>query len=127
LSNADLEKLYGSFDIENPDGRQNKVFVDFIMFFCYRGRENLRDLKRGDFILDENRKYIELRDMTTKNHRDELHDGESHGGRIYKTGMILCSFQSFKKYLSVLNKIVMRFFQRPMKDVTNSTSSVFYD
>lgn len=24
--------------------------------------------------------------MPTKNHRGELHDGESHGGRIYKTG-----------------------------------------
>jgi hypothetical protein len=104
LSNADLEKLYGSFNIETPVGFQNKVFVDFKMFFCNRGRENLQDLKRGDFIVDENRKYIELRDMTTKNHRDELHDGESQDGRIYKTGRKLCPFQSFTKYLSVLNK-----------------------
>ena len=127
LSNADLEKLYGSFDIETPVGLQNKIFVDFMMYFCNRGRENLRDLKRGDFIVDENREYIELRDMTTKNHRGELHDGESQGGRIYKTGRKLCPFQSFTKYLSVLNKDCDAFFQRPKKDVTSSTSSVWYD
>ena len=42
-----------------------KVFVDFMIYFCNSGRENLRDIEKSD-VADE----------------------ESQGGRIYKTGKI---------------------------------------
>lgn len=51
LSREDLTLLYNYFDSNTPKGLQDNVFVDFIIYFCNRGRENLRDIKKSDFIL----------------------------------------------------------------------------
>ena len=53
LSKEDLRQLYSSFDLETPKGLQDKVFVDFMLYFYNRGRENIRDLKPSDFIVDK--------------------------------------------------------------------------
>ena len=57
-----------------------------MLFFCNRGRENLRELKRDDFKFEgtgENR-YVELRDHLTKNHRGDGNDDEEYqDGRLY--------------------------------------------
>lgn len=123
LSKQDLQKLYRSFDIDTPAGLQDKVFVDFMLYFCNRGRENLREIKTSDFIFNEN-DYIELKDMKTKNHTGEIRDGTSQGGRIYKTGTDRCPFVSFQKYISLLNKKSEAFFQKPK---TNPTTDTWYD
>ena len=98
-------KLCSSFDVCTPKGLQDKVFVDYMLYFCNRGRENLRELKQTDFVIHENQDYIVLKDKPTKNHKGDLRDDESQGGRIYKTtfGDRLCLFSSFIKYLSKLN------------------------
>ena len=36
----DLLKLYGSFDVTTPTGRQEKVWFDLCLQLCRRGREN---------------------------------------------------------------------------------------
>ena len=102
LSKEDLRLLYSSFDLESPKGLQDKVFVDFMLYFCNRGRENIRELKRCDFIVEENEQYIKMRDRATKNHRGNIQDSQkSQGGRIYKSeNNILCPFTSFMKYRS---------------------------
>ena len=116
LTRNDLQKLYNSLDTGTPQGLQDKVFVDFIIFFCNRGRENLREIKKSDFIFDENGQFIEMRDMITKNHKGDMQDGTSQGGRIYKTGTDLCPYTSFMKYLSLLNPENEVLFQRPKSD-----------
>lgn len=104
----------------------NKVFVDFNIYFCNRGRENLRDIKKSDFIFDENDNFIVMRDVVTKNHKGDVADEESQGGRIYKTGKTSCPFLLFQKYLSVLHPDSSVFFQRPKLRI-NSESTVWYD
>lgn len=61
-----MGKLYNSFAIHTPTGFQNRLFVEFMIHFCNRGRENLRELKKSDFSMDENGNYNEMRDMATK-------------------------------------------------------------
>lgn len=46
IETDDLTVLYTAFDLENPSNHQNKVFLDFMIYFCNRGRENLRELKK---------------------------------------------------------------------------------
>jgi hypothetical protein len=77
----DIAIIYKSFNLDVPNDLQNKVFVDFMLFYCNRGRENLRELKKTDFTFhgSGDNKYIALRDHSTKNHRgDSKDDNESH-------------------------------------------------
>ena len=52
----DIKKLYrcGVFNTENPTSLQNKVFFNIMLFFCQRGRQNLRQLKKTDFEIKVN-------------------------------------------------------------------------
>lgn len=127
LSKEDLRKLYSFFDLDSPKGLQDKVFVDFMLYFCNRGRENLRELKVSDFIIDENHNFIEMRDKMTKNHKGDVYDEKSQGGRIYKSDHILCPFASFMKYLSVLNPMCDAVFQRPKSKENLKDSNIWYD
>ena len=34
LTKEDLVKLHSSFDFETPKGLQDKIFVDYMLFFC---------------------------------------------------------------------------------------------
>ena len=47
-----------------------------MLYFCNSGRENIRDLKPSDFIVDKKEQYIELKDRTTKNHRCDIQDSQ---------------------------------------------------
>lgn len=113
----DIAIIYKSFNLDVPNDLQNKVFVDFMLFYCNRGRENLRELKKTDFSFhgSGDNKYIALRDHSTKNHRgDSKDDNESQGGRLYvMPSNPLCPVKSFVKYLSVLHPDCDYFWQRP--------------
>lgn len=37
ISRPDLQKLYSSFDLEEAEGLQNKVFVDYMLYFFNMG------------------------------------------------------------------------------------------
>jgi hypothetical protein len=50
IQNDDLKKLYDSFDLNVPVDLQNKVFIEFMLYFCNHGRENLRDLQKSDLL-----------------------------------------------------------------------------
>ena len=49
----DLRKLYFSeaFNTSMPTGLQNKVFFEIMLYFCRRGRENLRELTKDSFAV----------------------------------------------------------------------------
>ena len=72
------------------------------------------DLK-SDISINENGKYIEMRDMATKNHEGDEQDGKSQDGRIYRINGRLCPNKSFTKYLSLFNKDCDAFYQRPKR------------
>lgn len=126
----DLAVLYTSFDLENPSDLQNKVFLDFMIYFCNRGRENLRELQKQDFKFHGSgpNKYVTLRDHSTKNHQGDSTDtDESQGGRLYTVpNNVLCPVKSIEKYLAVLNPNCDSFWQRP-KIKEKKTEVVWYE
>lgn len=94
----DLKRLYDSsaLSTETPEGLQNKVFFEYMLNFCNRGRENLRDLKKDDFEIcsDGNRDYVTLKSSKlTKNHRgDEKEQQSEDANRMYDDRGIHCLF-----------------------------------
>ena len=74
IADEDIKKLYrcGVFNTENPTTLQNKVFFEIMLFFCQRGRQNLRQPKRTDFEIKVNsqgkRCVVKTTDEQTKNH-----------------------------------------------------------
>ncbi|XP_038045512.1 uncharacterized protein LOC119720063 [Patiria miniata] len=118
ISVADMEKMQASNDLDmsTPRGLQNKVFVDVMVYFCNRGRENLRDMKPSDFIISQDEddiQYVTRRDQMTKNNREN--DDESSSGFMYEIpDNDRCPVRSLKLYLSKLNpKSPDTFWQRP--------------
>ena len=51
ICEEDLKKLYEStaFGLDDPEKLQNKVFFEVMLYFCRRGRQNLRQLKKTNF------------------------------------------------------------------------------
>ena len=47
----DLNLLYSSFDIDSPTGLMEKVWLDIMVFFIRRGRENLRAMTKTTFSI----------------------------------------------------------------------------
>ena len=85
LEKADLEKLYASFNVTEPENLQEKVFIDILLYFGRRGRENIRELRVSDFSCrkdTDGQFYIYMeRDELTKNHKD---DSNIADGRMYE-------------------------------------------
>jgi hypothetical protein len=96
-----------TFNLNSPTDLQDRVFINFMLYFCTRWRENLRELKKEDFHFHGKgeQRYVTLRDHSTKNHRrDENDSTESQGGRLYVVPRnSMCPVQSLEKYMSVLN------------------------
>jgi hypothetical protein len=77
ISGDDLKKLYSSenvaFNIDTPAGLQMKVWFDLMFFLCRRGRENLRNMTKGTYRVDQDssgREFVyQAIDEADKNHR----------------------------------------------------------
>ena len=76
INKHDIKKLYesGLFSLTQPETLQNKVFFQIMLFFCRRGRQNLRELKMEDFSISTNssgvRFVCKVKDELTKNRRE---------------------------------------------------------
>ncbi|KAJ8040475.1 hypothetical protein HOLleu_14774 [Holothuria leucospilota] len=73
VSKEDMGKILDSLDITTPEGLQNKVFLDIMIYFANRGRENLRSMSISDFdvqVDEQNLRYIVRRDTLTKSRRE---------------------------------------------------------
>ena len=124
ISDEDIKKLYecGIFSTESPHTLQNKVFFELILYFCRRGRQNLRQLRKHDFVIKMNpqgQKYVVKSGDTT-----ELNDG-CGGGFMVATGNPLCPVFSFEKYLTHLNPLNEFLFQRSRENCPDGI--VWYD
>ena len=119
ISKDDMAKILSCLDISTPHGLQDKVFVDIMMYFANRGRENLRDMKITDFVIQKNEKglrYIIHRDMLTKTRREN--DDEGYSGHMYEiSGSPKCPVSSFLAYKEVLNPAQQCMWQRPKPKV----------
>ncbi len=125
ISDADIKRLYecGLFNTDSPSTLQNKVFFEVMLYFCRQGRQNLRGLRKDDFVIKVNpqgQKYVVKTSDTTK-----LDDGEE-GGIMVASDSPLCPVHSFEKYLSHLNPVNKFLFQRPRGNCPPD-SMVWYD
>ncbi|VDI61662.1 Hypothetical predicted protein [Mytilus galloprovincialis] len=128
--------IYSSLTQMDPVSLQQKVFIDLMLYFGRRGRENLRDLKVKDFEFskqgggDKEHRYIrKQRDELTKNHKE---DTKTAVGKMYRGESLLyfsddakCPVKSFIKYTTKLNTNCEYFFQRPKTTINDD--SVWYD
>jgi hypothetical protein len=91
ISDADMATLYSSgvLNSNSPQGLQYKVFLDVMFYTCRRGRENLRSMKKTDFVLRTDghgrRYYLNIAQYETKNHRgSDVNDYDATSARIYE-------------------------------------------
>ncbi|XP_021348603.1 uncharacterized protein LOC110447319 [Mizuhopecten yessoensis] len=88
INDDDLETLYAylSSDRESRQLLQYNVFVDLMLHFGRRGRENLATLKRSDFAVTTDAKHCMYvykdTEERTKNHQDD--SDRSGDGRMYE-------------------------------------------
>ena len=86
IEESDLKKMMNYLNNDANDNIKllEKVFVDIMLYFGRRGRENLRDLKITDFEVakdgDGSTYLYMVRDEKTKNHQDDKNTAE---GRMY--------------------------------------------
>nr|XP_054775587.1 uncharacterized protein LOC129284148 [Lytechinus pictus] len=130
ISPEDMEKIQRSLDLDDPQGLQDKVFIDVMLHFCNRGRENLREMTVDSFeICEEEGKcsYISFKDTLTKNNREDKLE-KSQGGIIAPTNGSRCPVASFLRYKSKLNPQCKWFWQRakPKHDLDPASFGPWY-
>ncbi len=125
ISAADMNIILASeeLDMSTPTGLQNKVFIDIMMNFCNQGRENMREMKPGDFTIfrdEDDVRYVTKREHMTKNNQEN--DNEMSSGFMDEVpGSDTCPVASFEMYLSKLNpKCPDTLWQRPLPAVPES-------
>lgn len=115
ISNEDMALIFDSLDITTPEGLQNKVFIDIMVYFANRGRENLRGMSVSDFELEtdgQGLRYITHRDTMTKSRRET--EDEEFSGHMYEIpGSNRCPVSTFLAFKEVLNPDVECMWQRP--------------
>ena len=103
IQDDDLKLLANYFEKnirDNPRVLQEKVFVDIMVHFGRRGRENLRNLKQMDFAVTTSIETKEMfvykcRDEATKNHQDDLGDKT---GKMFEIKGTYISIFKLKKF-----------------------------
>ena len=92
-----MTKILSSLDLNSPQGLQDKAFIDIMLYFANRGRENLQNMKITDFVVQKNehgQQYIIHRDALTKTRRENNNEGYS--GHMYEIpGSSKCPVASF--------------------------------
>ena len=90
----DLKKIYSTLKTTDPTSIQQKVFIDLMLYFGRRGRENLRNLKVDDFQVgikqgggDVEHRFVYIqRDELTKNH--QTYTNTTNGKMFEVKGML---------------------------------------
>ncbi|XP_062607914.1 uncharacterized protein LOC134269726 [Saccostrea cucullata] len=118
ISDEHLEVIYEHLtqNLEDAKMLQYKVFLDIMLHFGRRGRENLSSLTRKDFAVmrgEGNQLFVyKTKDEKTKNHQDDSE--KSSDGRMYEIkDSDRCPVRSFVKYLRRLSPHCPRLFQQP--------------
>ncbi|KAK3721649.1 hypothetical protein QZH41_003672 [Actinostola sp. cb2023] len=134
LESADIAKLKESAYLspEDPAGLLRKVWFFVTLYWCRRGCEGQRSLRRDSFKFEEDAEGNEYAIMShqerTKNHQGGLNDRPSDEilTRLYSANTPGDAYSCLKLYTSKLNPEQEAFFQRP-KSPFKSTDSVWYE
>ena len=119
---ADIVKIKKSpfLSHENPYGLLRRVWFIVCLYWCRRGNEGQRHLRREsfDFHVDaDGKEYATTTHKEqTKNHQGGFRDKQSYESetKLYSTGEVGDSLWCLKKYISKLNPRQQAFFQRPV-------------
>jgi hypothetical protein len=115
ISKEDMTRILSFLDLNSPQGLQDKVFIDIMMYFANRGRENLRNMKITDFVIQKNEQglqYVIHCDVLTKTRREN--NSEGYSGHMYEIpGSSNCPVASFLALKDVLNPAQECMWQRP--------------
>lgn len=130
----DIEKLKNSPFLSYRDaaGLLRRVWFLVTLFWCRRGCEGQRQLRRDSFrfLTDaDGQNYAEMtHDVQTKNHQGGISEKTSHEKqtRLYSTGNIGDSYWCLQKYVQKLNTNQQAFFQRPASKAKES-DPVWYE
>jgi hypothetical protein len=98
----DLKKIYSTLKTTDPTSIQQKVFIDIMLYFGRRGRENLRNLKVDDFQVgikqgggDVEHRFVYIqRDELTKNH--QTYTNTTNGKMFEVKGMLGYKYYFYK-------------------------------
>jgi len=100
-----------------------------MLYFCRRGRQNLRELKTKDFSFtkdDKGARYVtKSGDELTKNRREDDEDFE--GGMLFEKPGPQCFFASLELYIKHPNPKNEFLFQRPKKGSKIGVDGVCFD
>lgn len=118
---ADIVKIKNSpfLSHDNPHGLLRRVWFIVCLYWCRRGYEGQRQLRRESFNFAVDAEGKEYATMTheeqTKNHQGGFGDKQSYENetKLYSTGEVGDSLWCLKKYISKLNPKQPAFFQRP--------------
>ena len=121
IEDEDLKKLKTSqaIALTSPLTLLQNVWFHVVLFFCRRGREGQRELKRSSFKFEADasgRKFVTMaHDEATKNHPGGLSDVSSHENlaRMYETPEENDGYKAMKIYLEKLTPKCDAFFQYP--------------
>lgn len=128
IGTADLKKMYDSNVLSNhdPTALQRKIFFELLLHFGRRGKEGLRQIRKGQIIFssDENGQQYATLDCNPheKNHQSAVGHELEHKQVMYGTGVVNCPLESLRLYVSKLNKQCEQLFQRPK--IVNWASSL---
>ena len=132
ISEGDLKKLYSSGVLTpaTPIGLQRLVFFSLQYFFCRRGREGNRDLKKDSFVVERDDVGAEYIGMShnehQKNHPGNLNEDYNTRKRLYAVGGPMCPVRAFKTYITKLHPACECLYQRPTR-VERYTDRQWYD
>ena len=117
---------------ENPKGLLRRVWFIVTLYWCRRGYEGQRELRRDSFkfLTDAHGKNYACmsHEELSKNHQGGISDKPSHEKqtRLYSTGQDGDSYRCLQKYISKLNPKQQAFYQRPMPNV-NISDPTWYE
>ena len=109
-----------------PAGLLRKVWFFCTLYWCRRGSEGQRLLRRDSFQLQKDADGIDYVTMSheelSKNHQGGFTDKSSdeRQTRLYSTGQDGDAFSCFRKYLDKLNPRQQAFFQKPREKFQQS-------
>ena len=133
IENEDLRRLKESavMSPSTPHGLLNNVWFHITLYFCRRGREGQRNLKKSSFVFlqDENgKRYATMaHDEASKNHQGSLSDNTvsfEKLGRMYQTEHPNDGYNALRLYLEKLNPECRRFLSILEAFVEETRSSV---
>lgn len=121
ISEQDMATIQDSFDLNSPEDLQDKVFIDIMLFFCNRGRENLREMTPNQFEehFQNGKCIITKRDTLTKNNREDHDEASQCGVMVEIPGNPRCPVASLRKYKQKLNPDCDSLWQRPKTSVSD--------